>query len=61
MPGRGRGAAGAALGRTRDGDPRRRAGIGVDFELTAKQRLIVETVRDFAEQETVPDEDKVGR
>jgi acyl-CoA dehydrogenase len=33
----------------------------VDFELTAEQRLIVETVRDFAEQELYPHEDEVER
>lgn len=33
----------------------------MDFELTAEQRLIVETVRDFAEQELYPHEDEVER
>jgi acyl-CoA dehydrogenase len=33
----------------------------VDFELTAEQRLIVETVRDFVEQELYPHEDEVER
>ena len=34
---------------------------GVDFELTAEQRLIVETVRDFVEKELYPHEDEVER
>jgi len=33
----------------------------VDFELTAEQRLIVGTVRDFVEQELYPHEDEVER
>ena len=33
----------------------------MDFELTAEQRLIVETVRDFVEQELYPHEDEVER
>jgi acyl-CoA dehydrogenase len=33
----------------------------VDFELSAEQRLIVETVRDFVEQELYPHEDEVER
>jgi acyl-CoA dehydrogenase len=33
----------------------------MDFELTAEQRLIVETVRAFAEQELYPHEDEVER
>jgi acyl-CoA dehydrogenase len=33
----------------------------VDFELTAEQRLIVETVRDFVEKELYPHEDEVER
>jgi acyl-CoA dehydrogenase len=34
---------------------------GVDFELSAEQRLIVETVRDFVEKELYPHEDEVER
>jgi len=33
----------------------------VDFELTAEQQLIVETVRDFVEKELYPHEDEVER
>ena len=33
----------------------------MDFELTAEQRLIVETVRDFVEKELYPHEDEVER
>src|SRR5258708_9638044 len=33
----------------------------MDFELTAEQRLIVETVRDFVEQELYPHEDEAER
>jgi acyl-CoA dehydrogenase len=33
----------------------------VDFELTAEQRLIVETVREFVEKELYPHEDEVER
>ena len=33
----------------------------MDFELTAEQRLIVETVRAFAAQELYPHEDEVER
>ena len=33
----------------------------MDFELTAEQRLIVGTVRDFVEQELYPHEDEVER
>ena len=33
----------------------------MDFEFTAEQRLIVETVRDFVEQELYPHEDEVER
>ena len=55
--GRARGAAGPPLRRPLH----RRPGRPVNSELTAEQRLIVDTVRDFVERELYPHEDEVER